>query len=245
MPADDIGEVEWQMWVDYLSREGLSRSRITTHVAVASAIYAWAIVPSRQLATRNPLRLVELPPNDEKPRLRVAFAPEAEQLLEALAPKDAVPTRSRSTRNSAVPRSPDSSGRRYSMASDRLTLARHARQERAWTRASPADRRAAPGVLLEAWLRQGEPRTGGVLETSVMSGKLATRATALEQVEVPSIDECDVHGCAAQAKRGLEAAEAAADDDDTVGLSVGHVHLCSSRAARPAPVRGRLPARFR
>jgi hypothetical protein len=28
-PADDIGEVEWQMWVDHLSREGLSRSRIT------------------------------------------------------------------------------------------------------------------------------------------------------------------------------------------------------------------------
>jgi hypothetical protein len=37
MVADDIGEVEWQMWVDRLSREGLSRSRITTHVAVASA----------------------------------------------------------------------------------------------------------------------------------------------------------------------------------------------------------------
>jgi hypothetical protein len=52
MPADEIGGVEWQMWVDYLSREGLSRSRITTHVAVASAIYAWASVPSRQLETR-------------------------------------------------------------------------------------------------------------------------------------------------------------------------------------------------
>ena len=83
-PADDIGEVEWQMWVDRLSREGLSRSRITTHVAVASAIYAWAMVPSRRMAERNPLRLVELPPSDEKPRLRVAFAPEAEQLLDAL-----------------------------------------------------------------------------------------------------------------------------------------------------------------
>jgi hypothetical protein len=89
--ADDIGEVEWQMWVDRLSREGLSRSRITTHVAVASAIYAWAIVPSRRHAERNPLRLVELPPSDEKPRLRVAFAPEAEQLLDALRAEDAVP----------------------------------------------------------------------------------------------------------------------------------------------------------
>jgi hypothetical protein len=85
MPADDIGEVEWQMWIDELSREGLTRSRISTHVAVASAIYAWALVPSRRYATSNPLRLVELPPNDEKPRLRVASALEAAQLLEALA----------------------------------------------------------------------------------------------------------------------------------------------------------------
>lgn len=89
--ADDIGEVEWQMWVDRLSREGLSRSRITTHVAVASAIYAWAIAPTRRLAERNPLRLVELPPTDEKPRLRVAFALEAEQLLDTLTAEDAVP----------------------------------------------------------------------------------------------------------------------------------------------------------
>jgi hypothetical protein len=58
-----------------LSREGLSRSRISTlvAVAVASAIYAWAITPTRRHATRNPLRLVELPPNDEKPRLRYRF----------------------------------------------------------------------------------------------------------------------------------------------------------------------------
>ena len=37
MPADDIAEVEWQMSVDRLSREGLSRSRITTHVAASLA----------------------------------------------------------------------------------------------------------------------------------------------------------------------------------------------------------------
>jgi hypothetical protein len=40
-PANDIGELEWQMWCDRLSREGLSRSRISTLVAVASAIYAY------------------------------------------------------------------------------------------------------------------------------------------------------------------------------------------------------------
>ena len=36
MVAEEISEVEWQMWVDQLSREGLSRSRIANHVAVAS-----------------------------------------------------------------------------------------------------------------------------------------------------------------------------------------------------------------
>lgn len=91
MVAEEICEVEWQMWVDQLSSEGLSRSRIASHVAVASAIYAWALSPSRRFVTRNPLRLFELPPNDEKPRMRVAFAEEATQLLAALEPEDQVP----------------------------------------------------------------------------------------------------------------------------------------------------------
>jgi integrase len=34
------------------------------------------------------------------------------------------------------------------------------------------------GILRQAWLRQGRPASGRMLETSVMSGKLATRATA-------------------------------------------------------------------
>ena len=178
MPADDIGEVEWQMWVDYLSREGLSRSRITTHVAVASAIYAWAIVPSRQLATRNPLRLVELPPNDEKPRLRVAFAPEAEQLLEALAPKDAVPYAIAfyaGLRRAEIDRLEWPEVLDGKRIGSRLLVTR-AKSEAGRERRPPI---AEPlrGILLEAWLRQGQPLTGGVLETSVMSGKLATRAT--------------------------------------------------------------------
>ncbi len=76
--------------MDKLSLDGLSRSRIAGHVSVASAIYAWASTPTRRFVTRNPLRLVELPPWDEKPRLRVAFAPEAAELLAALEPQDAV-----------------------------------------------------------------------------------------------------------------------------------------------------------
>src|SRR3954447_12120754 len=89
--AEEITEIDWQRWIDELARAGLSRSTITTHVSVASGIYAWASGPSRRLAPRNPLRLVELPPNDEKPRLRVALAPEAAALLAALEPEDRLP----------------------------------------------------------------------------------------------------------------------------------------------------------
>jgi integrase len=88
---DRTVDLSAQMFVDRLASEGLSRSPITSHAAVASAIYSWALTPSRRFVSRNPLRLVEVPPNDEKPRLRVAFAPEAAQLLAVLDPADAVP----------------------------------------------------------------------------------------------------------------------------------------------------------
>src|SRR3954453_21270158 len=179
MPADDIGEVEWQMWVDYLSREGLSRSRITTHVAVASAIYAWAIVPSRQLPTQNPLRLVERPPNDEKPRLRAAFAPEAEQLLEALSPKDAVPYAIAfyaGLRRAEIDRLEWPEVLDGKRVGSRLLVTR-AKSEAGRERRPPI---AEPlrGILREAWLRQGRPTSGRVPRASAVSRKLATRATA-------------------------------------------------------------------
>jgi Phage integrase family len=40
--AGEIEDREWQTWVDRLSREGLSRSRIADHPAVARAICGWA-----------------------------------------------------------------------------------------------------------------------------------------------------------------------------------------------------------
>jgi integrase len=179
MLADEIGEVEWQMWVDRLSREGLSRSRIAGHVSVASAIYAWGITPSRRYATRNPLRLVELPPNDEKPRLRVALGPEAEQLLAALDPPDAVPYAIAfyaGLRRSEIDRLewPEV------LAADRVAtrlLVTRSKSEAGRERRPPI---AEPlrAILAAAWDRQDRPRRGRVLERSVMSGKLATRATA-------------------------------------------------------------------
>lgn len=90
-PADDIDEFEWQRYVDDLSRDGLSRSRISNMLAVASAIYGWASRPTRRLAKRNPIRLIEKPPADENPRDRVALTEEALQLLDALCAEDQVP----------------------------------------------------------------------------------------------------------------------------------------------------------
>jgi hypothetical protein len=90
-PASTIESLEWQMWVDRLSHQGLSRSRIANHLAVARAIYGWAARPTRRLVDVNPVTGIELPPSDEKPRERVADAEEAAVLLAALAPEDAVP----------------------------------------------------------------------------------------------------------------------------------------------------------
>ncbi len=89
--ADELTEMDWQRWVDDLARKGLSRSSIAQLISLASGIYAWASAPSRRLVKRNPLRLVELPPNDEKPRMRVALAPEAAALLAALEHDDRLP----------------------------------------------------------------------------------------------------------------------------------------------------------
>jgi integrase len=178
MVADEIGEIEWQMWVDRLSREGLSRSRIASHVAVASAIYAWATAPSRRYATRNPLRLVELPPNDEKPRLRVAFAPEAKQLLAALEPEDAVPY---AIAFYAGLRRGEIHRLEWPEVLDGQKIARRLLVTRsksdAGTERRPPIAEPLRTVLMRAWLRQGRPDTGRVLERSVMSSKLAERAT--------------------------------------------------------------------
>src|SRR6185437_15332913 len=84
--AVELDEARWQAWVDEQAKT-LSRSRIANLLAVASAIYGWASRPTRRLVPRNPIRAVELPPNDETPRDRVATAEEAAELL-AVLPED-------------------------------------------------------------------------------------------------------------------------------------------------------------
>jgi integrase len=80
-----------QAWIDKQAHDGLSRSRIANHVAVLSAIYGWASRASRRIVPSNPALSVELPPNDEKPRERVATSDEAARLLGALESDDQVP----------------------------------------------------------------------------------------------------------------------------------------------------------
>ena len=179
MVADEISEVEWQIWIDRLSASGLSRSRIASHVAVASAIYAWALTPSRRFVSRNPLRLVELPPNDEKPRLRVAFAPEAAQLLAALEPEDRLPY---AVAFYAGLRRGEIDRLEWPDVLDGDAIASRVTVGRSKTVAGTGRRppMAAPLriVLEETWERQGRPDRGRMIDRSVMSGKMAARVTA-------------------------------------------------------------------
>jgi integrase len=195
MVADEIGEVEWQMFVDRLASEGLSRSRIASHVAVASAIYSWALTPSRRFVSRNPLRLVELPPNDEKPRLRVAFAPEAAQLLAALDPADAVPYAIAfysGLRRAEIDRLDWTDVLDEQGAIGSCLLVGRAKSAAGTERRPPI---AAPLriVLSEAWMRQGRPTRGRVVEVSVMSGKLASRAA--KAWADAGLDRITLHEC--------------------------------------------------
>ena len=52
--AEEITEIEWQMWVDRLSQEGLSRSRIANHVASPRAIYGWALAADQAAGAEQP-----------------------------------------------------------------------------------------------------------------------------------------------------------------------------------------------
>ena len=52
-PAGEIDDREWQTWVDRLSREGLSRSRIANHLAMGSAhrgVLDWCAAQGQRLA---------------------------------------------------------------------------------------------------------------------------------------------------------------------------------------------------
>src|SRR4051812_3964747 len=176
--AEEITEIDWQRWIDELARAGLSRSTIAKHVSVASGIYAWASAPSRRLVPRNPLRLVELPPNDEKPRLRAALAPEAAALLTALEPEDRLPYAIAfyaGLRRSEIYRLEWDDVVEGDQIARRL-LVRRSKSEAGSQRRPPIAANLRT-VLTSAWESQGRPTTGKVVHRSVMSGKIAARVT--------------------------------------------------------------------
>ena len=192
-PAGEIVEVDWQMWADRLARDGVSRSRIRNHLAVASAIYGWASRPTRRLVDRNPTLGVELPPNDEQPRMRVCTAEEAAQLLAALEPDDQVPFALAfyaGLRRAEIYRLawPD-----VDLDGFRLHV-RKSKSEAGTDRRPPIAETLRP-ILRAAWLRQGQPASGEVSAVSVMSGKLAIRATNAWNDAPTALERITLHEC--------------------------------------------------
>lgn len=167
--AATLDERHWQAWVDERAKSGLSRSRIANQLAVVSAIYGWGSRATRRFVPSNPTRAVELPPNDERPRERVATAAEAAELLSVL-PSDV-----------RVPYALAFYGGLRRSEIDRLEwrdvdlnglsiLVRRSKSEAGTGRTVPI---AAPLVpILEAVQRD----SGRVCTRSVMSGKHAARA---------------------------------------------------------------------
>src|SRR4051812_26901458 len=176
--AGELTEMDWQRWIDQLAREGLSRSLIAQLISLASGIYAWSSAPSRRLVERNPLRLVELPPNDEKPRMRVAFAPETAAWLAAPEPEDRLPYAIAfyaGLRRSEIARLEWDDVLEGEGIATRL-LVRRSKSDAGTARRPPIAANLRT-VLTSAWESQGRPRTGKVVHRSVMSGKIAARVT--------------------------------------------------------------------
>jgi integrase len=189
--AKEITERDWQLWVDRLSEEGLSRSRIANMLSVVSAIYGWASRPTRQLVPRNPVRDVELPPNDEQPRTRVALLEEAEQLLAALDPDDQVPYALAfyaGLRREEIHRL-----RWEDIELDGYRL--HVRKAKSAAGAGRRPPIAEPlrEVLRQASLRNPSEPMDPVAPTSVMSGKIARRTTAAW--EAAGLNRITLHEC--------------------------------------------------
>jgi integrase len=174
--AAEITEVDWQLWVDRLSAEGLSRSRIANQVSVVSAIYGWASRPTRRLVPSNPVRAIELPPNDEKPRTRVAPLEEAERLLAALEPDDRVPyalALYAGLRRAEIYRL-----RWEDIEVDGYRLIVRKAKSAAGTNRRPPIAEPLREILRRAALRNPSGSDDPVSAVSVMSGKLAERATS-------------------------------------------------------------------
>ena len=200
-PAGEVGAREWQLFVDRLAREGLSRSRIANHLAVVRAIYAWASRPTRRLVAENKTIGVELPPVDEIARDRAATAEEAEALLEPLSPQDRVPFAL--AFYAGLRRSEMDRLQWDDVDVERLWLVVGKSKSVAGTgRRLPIAAPLKP-ILMRAFMLQGRPERGRVLgRVSVTSGRLAPRAAkawsaaaAKKSAEEPGLDPIGLHEC--------------------------------------------------
>jgi integrase len=140
---------------------------------------------------RNPVRLVELPPRDEKPRTRVATVAEAERLLAALRADDAVPyaiALYAGLRRQEIQR----------LRWEDLDLGKHwltvqkSKSEAGTMRRVPLAQPLEQMLLASAG-RHGSATRARVVRVSVMSGKLAARATAAWAEE--GLQRITLHEC--------------------------------------------------
>ena len=202
-PAGEISPREWQLFVDRLSRDGLSRSRIANHLAVARAIYGWASRPTRRLVEQNPTIGVEMPPVDEVPRERVATAEEAEALVEPLSAQDRVPFAL--AFYAGLRRSEMDRLQWQDVDLDLLWLiVRKSKSQAGTNRRLPIAAPLKP-ILVRAAELQGRPENGRLLgHLSLTSGRLIPRATkawsdavaeAKKRKHALALDPIGLHEC--------------------------------------------------
>jgi integrase len=176
---EDIKSGHLQNAVDDFRREGLSSSRINSIINAVRSLYRWARY--REKATGDPAQELQLPANDSRPRDRVATPAEFTQLLDQLAPKDALPwalaaygtARSQEIRALEWPE--------VDFEHDVILLADSDK-----ARKSEAARRIVPIVrplrkrLHDEWVRQGKPTTGRVCQPRRQS---ASGMISLDQLQ--------------------------------------------------------------
>ena len=164
MVAEEITEVDWQMWVDQLSREGLSRSRIANHVSVASSIYAWACRPAAATSPATRCGWSNCRPTTRSRGCASRWRPRPSSCLAVLSPEDRVPyaiafyagLRRAEIHRLEWPEVLDDG----KIASHILVLRS---KSEAGTQRRPPIAEPLQQILREAWLRQGRPTTGSVV----------------------------------------------------------------------------------
>lgn len=172
--AEELDEREWQVFIDDLATRH-ARSTVNQAVATARAIYRWAARPSRRKVSRNPLRNIEIIGRPAQPRTLVLSLAEIEAMLAALPAADALPYAvafGAGLRRAEIDRLDWSD---VDLKSGLLHV-REAKSEAGKNRWVPMAGFLRSRLEWE-WRRRGRPSEGRVVTVSVMSHRLAERAT--------------------------------------------------------------------